>query len=249
MIDAPPPTAPPGTATLRPLRPGEERDVRRIFRATLLLGRPLPIDAGDLDSYTSLCLEWYLTRGTVIVVDVDGGVRGYLLACLDQADHDRWTRRAALRWTAAAVGRIASGRYRGDARRFATVRIRDGWATWRHAPPPPHGAHGHLNLDPQLRDAQVGHRLVAAMDELVAREGLDGWFGEVNVPEGRSLAAIERAGARVVHRLPNRTFTWLTGTAVERATVARPLVGATTTARAAAEAAQARSQPATEVAR
>jgi hypothetical protein len=208
---------------LRPIRPGEEAEVRRIFRATLLLGRPLPIDTADLGSYESLCLSWYLEHGEVVVAVQDGRVRGYLLACLDQGAFDRWARPRALRWGLRSAGRIAAGRCRGDARRFAWNRIRDGLSAWQHAPPPVFPAHAHLNLDPEVRGASTGHRLVAMMDDLVEAAGLPGWFGELNVPEGGSLAAIERAGAVVVHRQPNRTFSWLLGVPVERATIARSL--------------------------
>lgn len=218
----PPPTAAPA-AVIRPLRPGEAGDVRRIFRETLLLGRPLPFTPRELDHYEALCLDWYLHHGTVLVVDQDEAVHGYLLACLDQDAFDRWAQRRAVRWGARTLLRIAVGRTRGDARRFAWLRIRDGLAAWRQAPAPPHPAHLHVNLDAGIRDARVGHRLAAAMDDLVAEAGLAGWFGELNVPQGRSLSAVVRAGAKVVHRQPNRTFSWLLGTPVERATVARTL--------------------------
>ncbi len=231
MTSRPAPPAPaaergassPASVVIRPLRDGEAGDIRRIFRATLLLGQPLPFDDPTLDGYERLCLDWYLAHGTVLVADVDGEVRGYLLACLDQPGFERWARRRALRWGAAVSLRIAAGRCRGAARRFAALRIRDGLTSVRTAPAAPMPAHAHLNLDPEVRAGSLGHRLAKAMDELVEAAGLPGWFGEVNVPPGRSLAAIERAGAVVVHRQRNRTFSWLLGVPVDRATIARPL--------------------------
>jgi hypothetical protein len=217
-------------AHLRPLAAGEEAQIRRIFRATLLLGRPLPIET-ELAAYEHLCLDWYLTSGEVVVAVEDGHVRGYLLACLDHAAYERWARRQGLRWGTGELLRITCGRRRGDARRFSWLRMRDGVASWRHAPPPVFPAHAHLNLDPEIRGGNVGHRLAATMDDLVAAAGLPGWFGELNVPAGRSLSAITRAGAIVVHRQPNRTFSWLLGTSVDRATIARPLATATDSVR------------------
>jgi hypothetical protein len=212
-----------GNVRIRPLRSGEEDEVRRIFRTTLLLGQPLPFEDRTLAGYSRLCLDWYLTRGMVLVADVDGQVRGYLLACLDQPSYERWSRRRAAIWGLRAAARIAFGACRGPARRFAWLRIRDGLATARSAPDAPMPAHAHLNLDPEIRAGATGHRLVAAMDAIVEAAGLPGWFGEMNVPPGRSLAAIERAGAVVVHRQPNRTFSWLLASPVERTTIVRAL--------------------------
>ena len=208
---------------IRPLRSGEQDEVRRIFRATLLLGKPLPFDDRTLASYERLCLDWYLKRGTVLVADVNGDVRGYLLACLDQPGYERWSRRRAASWGLRAGVRIAVGACRGPARRFAWLRIRDGLATVRGAPAAPLPAHAHLNLEPEIRAGTTGHRLAVAMDELVAAAGLPGWFGEMNVPPGRSLAAIERAGARATHRQPNLTFSWLLAEPVDRVTIVRAL--------------------------
>lgn len=208
---------------VRTIRPGEDASIRALFHATLLRGRPMPATIGDLDRYTSLCLDWYLAHGQIIVAVEDGSVRGYLLACLDELDHRRWVRWQALRWAAIMAWEVASGRRRGDARRFVWLRIRDALHGWRHAPPPPFQAHAHVNLAPWLRSARTGPRLARAMDELVASVGLTGWYGELNVVEGRSLAVLERIGVTVAHRQPSRTFTWLENTPIERITLARPV--------------------------
>lgn len=211
--------------SIRPLRPGDGLEVRRIFRATIVLGRPLALEYADLVSYERLCVDWYLTAGRAHarVVEQDGEIVGYLLACLDQPAYDAWVRRRAVRWAGRAAYRLATGRLSGDARRFVALRIQDGLTAWREAPPPPFPAHAHLNLSARVRDRGIGHRLAAAMDDMVEAAGLPGWYGEINVPEGGSLRALERDGARVVHRMPNRTFSWLLGTRVHRVTVARSL--------------------------
>lgn len=195
--------------------------MRALLRATLLRGRPMPAAVGDLERYTSLCLDWYLTRGHIIVAVADGTVQGYLLACLDEQDHRRWARRQALRWAAAMAWEVALGRRRGAARRFVWLRVRDALHGWRHAPPPPFDAHAHVNLAPSLRSARTGPQLARSMDELVAGTGLTGWYGELNVAEGRSLGVLERIGVTVAHRQPSRTFTWLEGTPIERITLVR----------------------------
>jgi hypothetical protein len=50
----------------RPLRPGDDRDIRRVFRATLAMGHPAPLGPGldrALRPYERLCLDWYLDGG------------------------------------------------------------------------------------------------------------------------------------------------------------------------------------------
>lgn len=226
-------TAPATAApTIRPLRPEDRRDVRRVFRETVVLGSPVALPADELAAYTSLSIGWYLTnpQHSLVVVE-DGVVRGYLLGCLDHGAFEQWQRRAALRWSVWALGRVATLRSRGDSRRFTLLRLHDGLRTLRLAPPPPHPAHGHLNLDANIRGADVGHRLVDAMDRMVAEAGLDGWYGEMNWPRDQSLDAIEAAGAVVVHRQRNLTLSWLGGRPIDRATVARPLARATDSVR------------------
>lgn len=210
---------------IRPLRPGDGLEVCRIFRATIVLGRPLGLHYADVVSYERLCLGWYLTTGRdhARVVEQDGEIVGYLLACLDQPAYESWARRHAVRWAARSLWRLATGRLGADARRFVRLRVEDGLDAWRHAAPPPFPAHAHLNLDAGVRDAGIGHRLAAEMDDMVEAAGLDGWYGEINVPAGGSLDALEREGVVVVHRMPSRTFSWLLGTPVHRATVARAL--------------------------
>lgn len=228
MLTGPPPALPSAAVprcTIRPLRPGDGLEIRRIFRATIVVGWPLELELADLVSYERLCLDWYLTKGRddARVVEQDGEVVGYLLACLDQAAYGAWVRRRAVRWAGRAAYRLSTGRLHRDARRFTALRIQDGLTAWTHTPPPPFPAHAHLNLSERVRAGGLGHELAAAMDEMVESAGLAGWYSDVDVPAGGSLRALEREGARVVHRMPNRTFSWLLGTRVHRVTVARSL--------------------------
>ncbi|MCC5947459.1 MAG: hypothetical protein JJT89_03295 [Nitriliruptoraceae bacterium] len=196
---------------LRPARPTDHLAIRALFRTTILAGDPLPgsvLGARDcLARYERLCLDAYLSDGLVIVVEDDDAIVGYLLGCLDEQAHRRHQTRQALGWVVHAGLGVATGRIRGDARRFVRLRIHDGWVAWRRGPRPPFPAHAHINLARSARARRVGFDLVAAMDAAVAAAGLPGWYGEVTVPAGRSLAAAARAGASVVHRQPNRTFT------------------------------------------
>lgn len=211
----------------RPLD-GVEDDaaVRRLFHGTVALGRPVPFDVGD--GYESLCLDWFLGpgRADAAVLDADtsgsgGQVLGYVLVCTDAAAYRRWAVPRALAWAAAAAARVATGLDRGDAATFTRLRLADGWASWRSSLPPPQPVLMHFNVAPGARTADAGLRLAAHVDQLCLDRGLPGWYGEINGPAGRRVAALERLGGEFVHRMPNRTLTWLAGRPVDRNTMMR----------------------------
>jgi hypothetical protein len=210
---------------VRRFRDDDAAAVRRIFRSTVALGHPLPFPLPDFQRYESLCLDWYLTRGAgdAAVLLTGATVVGYALVCTDAEGHRRWNKRKAARFAARVLGRLAAGRYRGDAARFYRQRLRDGWAMWRHGCADPLPAHAHCNMVAGVRAGSAGRLLAGHIDDRCRAAGLPGWFGEINAPTGRRAHALQRLGATVVHRSPNLTLTWLAGQPVERLTIARHL--------------------------
>lgn len=216
-----PPHADTAGCTIRPMRPADEVEIRRIFRETLSCGTAATVDLGDLRAYEDLCLAWYLRFGEVLVVAEDGRIAGYLLACLDERSHRAWQRRHALRWAGSSLLQVATGRRRSDARRFVLLRLRDGLASWRAPARPPADAHAHVNLEPQLRAGRIGPALARRMDALALAAGHTAWYGEMNRPTDRHHHTLERRGVRVVARRPSATFSWLAGEPTERLTLVR----------------------------
>jgi hypothetical protein len=101
------------------------------------------------------------------------------------------------------------------------LRLRDGWALWRHRD---HGLDGVPHAHLSTCDAMGGlpGRLLADhVDTVVAAAGFAAWSGEINPRAGRRVAALGRWGAEVVARHPNRTLSWLSGAPVERLTIVR----------------------------
>lgn len=205
--------------------PADDQEIRRIFRSTVVLGRAVPFALPDLEHYEDLCLGWYLTAGRrwAAVLVGPSGVVGYVLVCPDNRVHDRWLRPRALRFTTRVLMGTATGRYQPLARRFWHLRLADGWHAWRDGVEPPMPAHVHVNLDPAARAAQAGRLLAGHADAVCTAAGLPGWCGEMNARAGHRGRALERLGGVVVHRTPNRTFSWVRGEPVERLTAARPL--------------------------
>ena len=217
------------TTRLRALQGAADDDaVRRLFRATLGFGHPVPFPLPGLVRYECLCLDWYLGpgRGDAAVLDRGGEVVGYVLVCCDAAAHEEALREEAVRFTAWAGPRVALRRLPEPARTFWRLRLVDGWHAWRHgrrAGGPPVPAHVHMNLDPSAKATRRTLDLLHHADERVGEAGLAGWFGEINAVTGRRAAALERVVGEVVDRQANRTFTWLAGRPVERLTVVRRL--------------------------
>lgn len=210
-------------AEVRTARRDDRAEVRRIFLATLALGRPVTVDGAR--AYADFSLGWFLDRGgpAVQVHLEDHQVTGYLLVCTDEDDHAAHQRRAAAHYLASLARLAVDGRLRGDSRRFHALRLRDGWDLYRNGPVRPADAHIHLNLLPGSRASRAGRRLVDRADELVAAAGHDAWYAQINAPVGRRAHALARLGAEVVHRGDNRTLTELVGRPVERLTIVRRL--------------------------
>ena len=214
------------TLRIRPLHPHDDAVIRRVFQSTLVMGQPAPVGSGlerVLRPYERLCLEWYLDGGrdAARVLTNGDSVVGYALVCLEPESFDRWQRRAAARFTAHVVPRLLARRYRPPVDRFLRLRLRDGWALWRHRDDRLAGLpHAHLNSCDTM-GGLPGRLLADHVDAAVAAAGFSAWYGEINARPGRRVAALARWGAAVVARQPNRTLTWLAGAPVERLTIVR----------------------------
>lgn len=214
---------------VRGLRPGDDEHVVRLFRDTLVLGRPLGFSVPHLDAYTRLCLHWYLhhERSHAAVLEDDGAIVGYVLVCTDSSAFDRWLRRAAARYLLGLAPALVWSWVRGtsspSARRFHVLRLRDGWDAWRHSPSAPAPAHAHFNLARSARALVGGRLLIGHVDDVCRRHGIAAWSGEMNAEVGRRSPVLVRYGAEIVHRHAAHTFSWLAGQPVERLTVVRRL--------------------------
>lgn len=208
---------------MRPLRAGDEQAVRRLFRATVAMGKQLPFAYPALPAYEALCLDWYLGAGREAagVLCVGEDVVGYTLVCLDERAYRRWAAPAGLAWAAAAAARILARRMPAEAVRFERLRLADGFA--RPGFEPPAQAHAHVNLARGVRFGLGGLRLAQHVDDRCREAGLAAWYGEVNALRGRRAIALEARSGRIVARAPNRTLTWLAGAPVERLTILRTI--------------------------
>lgn len=212
-----------GVGHVRALRPGDDQEVRGLFRDTVLLGRPAPAWLPDLAGYERLCLDWYLGAGRAdaAVLEVDAAVAGYVLVCDDHEALRRWTAPRALAWAARAGCEVASGRGGPPARAFWRHRLHDTFTAARTGTAPPQPVQMHFNVARGQRARDAGVRLADHVDALCRARGRTGWYGEINAPAGRRVAALEFLGGELVARMPNRTFSQLAGRPIERLTMQR----------------------------
>ncbi len=208
---------------VRPVCADDLRTVRRIFRETLVLGRPVVLAEDLLDRYESLCLGWYLGpgRADAAVVEDRGRVVGYALVCTDAEADRAWERREAARFVRFVVPRLMCRRWDRRTAQFCRLRLRDGLDLWRAGADPPARAHAHVNVVSGRRTGQAGRLLLDHVDARCRARGLTAWYGEINAPRGRRAAALDRLGVHVVRAHPNRTLSWLGGAPVDRLTVLR----------------------------
>jgi hypothetical protein len=210
-------------------RPADETAIRRLFRSTIALGHPLPFEHAGLEVYEGLSLDWYLRAepgARVGVLRDRDRVLGYALVCLDPVAFDEWQRAAAKQFLRVVLPRLAARRYPKDVRRFYRLRLRDGYQLWRHGGAPTGLPHAHLNAAPEASGSLPGRMLTDFIDDVCRDAGYGAWCGEINARAGRRTAGIARWGARVVHRAPNHTLTWLRHEPVERLTVVRDVSAA-----------------------
>ena len=208
---------------LRALAPGDDIEIARLFADTLVLGEPLGFDLARLREYQHQCLAWYLTQGRddAAVVDHDDQVVGYALVCTDEAGFARWSSRAAVRFVAASLVTVASGRMPAPSRRFYWARARDGFTLWRRRQAPPMPVHAHVNIAHSVRTATAVVLLRDHIDERTRRAGAPGWYGEMNARRGDRERALRWLGIDIVRRDPNWTFTRAIGEPVDRLTLVR----------------------------
>lgn len=233
-------TAPPSTATdrrrdarpsitVRPLRPGEAVEIRRLFRTSLPLGRRLELQYADIVSYERQCLDWYLAHARDLgrVAEVEGRIVAFLLPCFDARARDGWTRRRALRWATQAVYRFGVGRLGAQGRRFMELRLRDVPEARRRRAADALRCSALVHVTSARGPAaRAVESLLAAMDEIVRLEGSPAWSYDVQfrgtaAPGPGVLDELHDSGHSVDRIVLDRTLSWLAAEPVLRVTVTR----------------------------
>jgi|GEM_PF-306390 len=217
---------------VRPLRPGDDAAIGRLFDDTLSLGEPLPFVLTCAREYRELSIGWYLTTArddAAVVVDAADPTEivGYALVCTDEAQYGRTMKLPTLRFVLRALWMLVTLRMNAPSRRFYTDRARDVFALVDDHRIRPARAHAHLNVSAGKRSGSAALLLREHIDDRCRRAGLDAWSGDINARVGERRRALERLGLTVVSSRRNHTLSRRMGCEVERLMVVRSLAAGT----------------------
>jgi hypothetical protein len=204
-----------------------EPEIRKLFRDTLLMGKPLGFRLDEADLYERLSIDWYFTHAPHLgaVAIRDNEVVGYALVCTEPEQYEEWLRAIVWKITRRVFLRLVTFRLSAPSRQFYRLRFLDSFTVWksRKRLPLDVGAHVHMNIREGSRSGSVALALLGHIDTVCREQNVTSWIGEVNATLGSRERALARVLGEIVAIEPNRTFSALLGLHVNRLTVRRDL--------------------------
>jgi GNAT superfamily N-acetyltransferase len=187
--------------TLRPYRPADRAEIRRICADTGWLGKPIDPIFSDRELFADSLTNYYLDHepDTCWVAVKDGHLIAYCFGCVRPDQISRLNRKIQLKVGLRGVLKILTFRYDWKDLKFI-------WWILAKAdneePTSVEGAaHMHWNMTPAARGLWISRAFLANFIELAKKKGLTKMFGHMTVPTGkRSTAIFERFGWKEIDR-------------------------------------------------
>jgi len=188
--------------TLRPYRAGDRQAVRRICADTGFLGRPIDPVFEDRELFADY-LTGYYTRfepDALLVCEVNGEVRGYLMGCRRPRVKQVYQAVANLAVAVRALYRCYARPYNRSSRAFLRWVLLN---SWREVPAAPRNTpHFHMNVLPDARSVRGTRALILAFLEFLRAHGYRGVYGQmVTYTTRRSEDLFRRYGFEVTDRV------------------------------------------------
>ena len=187
---------------VRPYSPSDRQAVRDICCDTGFMGNPIDPIYNDRDAFADFFTRYYtdLEPENALVAEDDGRVVGYLLGCLKYNSVNRrqlWL--IISRTVPKIIGRILTFQYTKNSMKFLS------WFLFKAAGETPKGvpdaAHFHINMYSEYRTGFAGRRLIFPFVNQVAKLGIKGVYGQMQVYEDRrSEKVFERYGFKFIDR-------------------------------------------------
>jgi len=197
-----------GRFTVRRFRPEDREAVRTICCETGFLGRPIDPLFEDRELFADFLTSYYTDyepESSFVAEANDGRLVGYLIACCRpnryRLVHPLLTAKIAVK----GAGRLFSGKYSSQSRRFICWSLFRGW---REVPRAPSGAaHFHFNVLPDWRHWRVTLELLGRFREDLQRRGIRTVYGQMVLPPDRRPARVfERFGWTIFDTRPVTKF-------------------------------------------
>ena len=187
---------------LRPYRPGDLEAVRRICADTGFLGNPIDPVFEDRELFADY-LTGYYTRfepEALLVCEVDGEVRGYLMGCRRALLRQAYQFLANFVVAGKALYRCLRRPYNSASRRFLRWVLMN---SWREVPVTPRNMpHFHMNILPEARSVRNTRALIRTFLDFLRSHDCRSVYGQVVTYSGRrTVSLFRRYGFRVIDRV------------------------------------------------
>ncbi|MEF3168123.1 MAG: GNAT family acetyltransferase [Deltaproteobacteria bacterium] len=187
---------------IRPYRPDDREDIRRICCETGFMGNPIDPIFSDRRAFADFFTNYYTfwEPESCFVAVAEGQVIGYLTGCLRHLLHP-WAQGAI--FMGKIVPRVAynllRGRYDARSRDFILWTVKR--AFFETPKKPRNSAHFHINLLPEWRNGTASRRLVFTFLEAAKRRGARRVYGQIQTFEDRRHPCVfERYGFQFLDR-------------------------------------------------
>ena len=186
---------------VRPYRPEDRAQVRKICGDTGFLGNPIDPVFQDRELFNDFLTSPYTDAEPeccFVLENRDGQMEGYLTASQDPARHNRYLRSKFPGWLFRALrGFLFS--YNPPSRKYLLWLLTRGW---RETPQKPKdAAHFHVNLLPRVRSVEAVRTLIDEFLKVMGKSGVRCVYGQI-VTRGdrRGERMFARYGFRVTDR-------------------------------------------------
>jgi len=209
---------------LRPYRPGDLEAVRRICADTGFLGSPIDPIFEDRELFADY-LTGYYTRfepEALLVCEVDGEVRGYLMGCRRALLRQAYQFLANFVVAGKALYRCLRRPYNNASRRFLRWVLMN---SWREVPVTPRNMpHFHMNILPDARSVRNTRALIRTFLDFLRSHDCRSVYGQVVTYSGRrTVSLFRRYGFRVIDRVEVTKYRSIHGVRVLLCTVIKDL--------------------------
>ena len=209
---------------LRPYRPGDLEAVRRICADTGFLGSPIDPIFEDRELFADY-LTGYYTRfepEALLVCEVDGEVRGYLMGCRRALLRQAYQFLANFVVAGKALYRCLRRPYNSASRRFLRWVLMN---SWREVPVTPRNMpHFHMNILPDARSVRNTRALIRTFLDFLRSHDCRSVYGQVVTYSGRrTVSLFRRYGFRVIDRVEVTKYRSIHGGRVLLCTVIKDL--------------------------